>query len=65
MKFDRGESGYYDIGDTRVVKKFALFPITSNKDGRVITVWLETVKIKQRLCGIVGDWWWEDEEFVD
>lgn len=50
-------------GDTRIIKKFALFPITIGHELR----WLEWVKITQKR---MRDCWdveyrWYDEEFVN
>jgi len=55
-----------EIGSTRIVKKFLIFPKTINEDTR----WLETVYYRQayvydtRACQ--GDnLWWADMEWVD
>lgn len=44
-------------GDVRVIKKFAIFPITINGETR----WLEWVRIRQTFAITI----WIDEGFVD
>ena len=58
-------------GDVKFKRRFALFPITVNKQTR----WLELVTIKSvyyedlwltdRNHNIIHYWGWRDEEFVD
>ena len=47
------------IGEIRIVKKFAFFPITSNRGE---WAWLETVYIRQMFVNIFG---WINTYFVD
>lgn len=51
-------------GDTRIVKRFAYFPIRAGDEMR----WLEIVNIKQKLI-VYGDidvpYVWENIEFID
>ena len=50
------------IGDTRIVKRFLLFPKNLNND----VVWLEVAHIRQ--CIYHGDYFgytWKDQEWVD
>jgi len=49
-------------GDTRVVKKFAIIPITIDEE----TIWLETVYILQVYVSIYARTFlnWNDTEFV-
>lgn len=44
-------------GDFRVIKKFAILPITINGETR----WLEWVRIRQEFVATI----WIDDEFVD
>ena len=54
------------IGDTRIVKKFLILPLTlPTKDGSREKRWLETVRIVQRFerCAAYDGWTnfrWED-----
>ena len=50
-------------GDTRVVKRFAFFPICINGEVR----WLEMVSIRQRfwIGSVTGNHYWDDMYFVD
>jgi hypothetical protein len=54
-------------GDTRVIKRFSLFPITIHTAELSETRWLEVVYIRQRRTA--GGWeysdYWLDEAFVD
>lgn len=58
----------HKYGDTRVIKRFALFPITVHTTGHSETRWLAIVYIRQRYCEslscLFSDYW-SDEEFVD
>lgn len=48
-------------GEKRVVKRFALFPITCGKETR----WFETVYIVQEAHVGLGEHWWENVKFVE
>ena len=49
-------------GEFRVIKRFALLPITI----RETTVWLETCFIKQKfLFHVNGQFLWSNKEFVE
>jgi hypothetical protein len=56
-----------EVGAIRIVKRFAWLPITIS----TVTVWLETVYIKQERMPDFGDGWsgtgeyWKNCEFVD
>lgn len=54
---------YPENGDTRIIKRFTLFPFELNGEVR----WLESINIKQMFrptfAGCKG--WWQDECFVD
>lgn len=52
-------------GDTRVVRKFALFPISiRSEDGAIIEIrWLEICYIWQRYDAFYGRW--KQSHFVD
>lgn len=58
---------YHKYGDKRIVKRFALFPITIYTAEFSETRWLAIVYIRQRR--ITGLWedldYWLDEAFVD
>ena len=55
------------VGDTRVIKRFALFPIRIVKIGYTEIRWLEVVYIRQVLSK--RDWedssYWDGIDFVD
>lgn len=51
---------YPKEGDTRIIKKFALFPISTSYNDE--TIWFEFVYVKQRYSYING---WRNVCFVD
>jgi hypothetical protein len=54
-------------GDVRIIKRFALFPITCRKhwDDRIDieTRWLQTVYVAQQLKQLWDEWWWTNKYF--
>lgn len=58
---------FHGYGDKRIVKRFALFPITIYTTGRSETRWLAIVYIRQRFMEGYLEFpdYWLDEAFVD
>jgi hypothetical protein len=57
----------WDDGDRRIIKRFAIFPITCKEywDDRVCieTRWFQTVYIKQEVVQSWHKWWWVNKYF--
>lgn len=68
----RWKTKLYKDGDTRIIKKFLIFPSSQiNEDEGIEELrWLETARIRQ-IYRVYTDWefstcsYWEDVEFVD
>lgn len=59
-----------EVGDTRVISSFALFPVSITKEDSIETRWFERVNIKQELAREWSterknwEYFWKDIEFV-
>ena len=55
----------YHHGDKRIIKRFALFPISAGSDKSSETRWLESVVIEQMFVDTIYETYWWNLRFID